>query len=110
MSVIRRETWPHVEIAPHISLGQHGTTINTAKLTEANVIEILRRSAHGETGVALAREFGVRQSNISFIVRRKTWKHVTWSDTTPQSGTPRPHDPLCGEREQRASAGDHTLP
>lgn len=47
-----------------------------AKLTEAQVIEIRRRKAAGESGYSLAKEFGVIQATISKIVLRKTWRHV----------------------------------
>jgi hypothetical protein len=49
------------------------------KLTEAQIAEIRERYLKGdrENGQhALAREFGVRQSNIWFIVNNKTWSHV----------------------------------
>lgn len=46
------------------------------KLTEADVIEIRKRLANGETQVLVARHYGVLQSTISFIATRRTWKHV----------------------------------
>lgn len=45
-------------------------------LTDKSVREIRIRWANGETIVALAKEFGVSQPVISYIVHRKTWKHV----------------------------------
>lgn len=47
-----------------------------AKLTEAMVIEISERLAHGESGRALARLFGVSPSTISLIKRGKKWSHL----------------------------------
>jgi len=44
-----------------------------AKLTADQVSAIRARYAAGETQVALAREFGVSQTNISRIVRGTTW-------------------------------------
>lgn len=47
-----------------------------AKLTEADVREIRRRNAAGETKASLAREFGVSEGNIWNIVKRVSWPHV----------------------------------
>lgn len=47
-----------------------------AKLTEADVKALRRAYAGGVTQVQLARRFGIRQQNISQIVRGKTWVHV----------------------------------
>ena len=48
----------------------------SAKLTDDDVREIRRRRAAGETGVSLAREFGVVKQMISNIILRKSWAHV----------------------------------
>ena len=53
-----------------------GTRVNTAKLTEEKVREIRLRVAAGQKQTSVAREFGVRNTNVSAIVRRETWKHV----------------------------------
>lgn len=53
-----------------------GDRVNTAKLTEEQVREIRRRVAAGEKQVDVARAFGVRNTNVSALVRRETWKHV----------------------------------
>lgn len=45
------------------------------RLTGAQVREI-RRRLKKETGLALAQEFKVDPSTITFIKQRKTWKHV----------------------------------
>lgn len=45
-------------------------------MRESDIIDIRRRYANGETQVALAREYGVRQGSISRIVRRTVWGHV----------------------------------
>lgn len=49
-----------------------------AKLTEESVAEIRHRRAAGETGRALAREFGVAESRISTLVRHpeRHWSHA----------------------------------
>lgn len=53
-----------------------GEDVITAKLTEASVLEIRRLHAAGATQTGIAEMFGVNQSNISYIVRGKTWRHV----------------------------------
>jgi hypothetical protein len=53
-----------------------GERHHQAKLTEAQVSEIRRRRAAGERGQALGREFGVTESAICSIHRRKTWRHL----------------------------------
>ena len=57
---------------------QHGTLGNgeahyAAKLTEADVLAI---RASSEPQSAIAKRYGVEQTNISAIKRRKSWKHV----------------------------------
>lgn len=47
-----------------------------ARLTEADVREIRARMASGESGPALAQEFGVSASHIKNIAGRHTWKHL----------------------------------
>lgn len=47
-----------------------------AKLTDPEIIEIRERAKSGETQVSIARDFGVAQSAISLIVRRKRWAHI----------------------------------
>lgn len=54
-----------------------GERVGLAKLTEAGVREIRRRyAAGGVSQQVLADEFGVHQTKISAVVRRKTWIHV----------------------------------
>lgn len=55
---------------------QQGTRNPNAKLTDAIVIEIRRRRAAGETARSLAAEFGVAAPLISYIAKRKAWRHV----------------------------------
>ena len=53
-----------------------GRTANRA-LTEAKVRQILDLAAAGKSYSFLARKFGVNQSNIGSILRRRTWRHVS---------------------------------
>lgn len=55
---------------------RRGTQINTNKLSEDDVREIRRRRV-SETGVSLAREFGVSTTMICDIHKRRSW---TWLD------------------------------
>ncbi len=60
----------------------HGTVLRGeqfifAKMTEQSVLEIRRLYATGEfSQQSLANKFGTEQTNISQIVRRKTWAHI----------------------------------
>lgn len=53
-----------------------GSRVNTARLTETDVLEIRRLASQGETNLSLARLFGVPDAQISKIVRGIDWKHV----------------------------------
>ena len=55
----------------------HGERVNTCKLTEAQVKEILSRP--DETHAALAEEYGVTTGAIWHIRDRRTWKHLQTS-------------------------------
>lgn len=55
-----------------------GVRNGRAKLTDHDVQAIRIRYATGAvTQIALAREYGVNQTMIGFIVRRKSWRHLT---------------------------------
>jgi hypothetical protein len=53
--------------------GPRGERHGNSKLTEAQVHEIRRRCAGGETQEAVARSFRVHQTSVSQVVRGKTW-------------------------------------
>lgn len=55
---------------------REGENNGHARLREREVREIRKRAAEGETQEVLAAAFGVDDSHISLIVRRKRWKHV----------------------------------
>lgn len=48
----------------------------TAKVTEAQVLEIRRRVATGEKQRHLAMEFGITTGTMGDIVKRRTWGHI----------------------------------
>lgn len=62
------------EAREKISLGNRG---KHSKITEDQVREIRRRRNNGESQTNLAKEFGILQSTVSNIVRRKT---MDWVD------------------------------
>jgi group I intron endonuclease len=53
-----------------------GSKCHLAKLTEDKVAVIKRRLQDGESGSALAKEYGVAPTQISCIRLGKTWRHV----------------------------------
>lgn len=53
-----------------------GEDCGASKLTEKEVRQIRKRHAKGETAVSLAAAFNVTKTNIRYIIRRLTWKHV----------------------------------
>lgn len=54
----------------------NGEKNSHAKLTEKDVLEIRKRLKNGESGSALAREYGVQKTAISRIKLRKSWSHL----------------------------------
>jgi hypothetical protein len=59
----------------HPESAKRGEAINTAKLTEADVLAI-RALAATTTQKQLASQFGVGQTAIQSILTRKSWKHI----------------------------------
>lgn len=53
-----------------------GELSSSAKLSEAQVIDIRKRLASGEKGSHLALEFGVAKTTISMIKSRRNWKQL----------------------------------
>ena len=47
-----------------------------ARLTAERVCAIREMAANGHSFVAIARQFGVTPENVSYVVRRVTWRHV----------------------------------
>ena len=47
-----------------------------AKLTEADILRIRAMGAEGWSYTAIASVYGVTANNVSYIIRRKTWKHI----------------------------------
>ncbi len=57
--------------------GPSGTGHPLAKLSDGDVVQIRARVSNGETGVSLAKEFGVSDALISKVKLGKAWKHVS---------------------------------
>lgn len=57
-----------------------GESVGTSKLTADKVLQIRARLRSGVRREHVAREFGVRPSNVAWIAKRRTWKHIP--DTT----------------------------
>lgn len=75
---VRGMAWAHVATDPVAKkFVARGEQLGTSKLTEEKVREIRRLHAAGIPQVEIAKQFGVRQTNISMIVCRHTWRHVT---------------------------------
>jgi hypothetical protein len=60
----------------HPEAVRRGEHINTAKLTESDVLSIRARYRDGESARKLCAEFGISKTSIFQILRRKTWKHI----------------------------------
>ena len=67
----------YTESWEHCSHHKRGENSPSARLTETDVRRIRRQAAEGCPQSALAKETGMVQSNISRIVTRDTWKHVS---------------------------------
>lgn len=57
-------------------LRPRGEGVATSKLTEREVLEIIRLAATGMPQRRIAERFGVVQGTVGFIVRRETWAHL----------------------------------
>lgn len=54
-----------------------GTMVNTARLTESDVVAIRERRAAGALHRELAAEYGVNRNTIMAACSRNSWKHVS---------------------------------
>lgn len=53
-----------------------GEASNLSRLTEAEVLAIREKSAAGQTGYSLAKEYGLSATGIYKIINRENWKHI----------------------------------
>jgi hypothetical protein len=79
-NIYLNSSWSHV--SPEYSCGKKpnpyskGSSQHCAKLNEKDIPIIRQRLASGETGIAIAKDYGIRPSAISYIKSGKTWAHV----------------------------------
>lgn len=76
-----------------------GSDNHAAKLTEQNVIEMLKRRVAGATTDVLARDYGVDRSVTQGICKGEGWRHVYGMDGCPSLG-----DVLSVERNTKPGA------
>lgn len=71
-------TWAHVQHSPGVVRRGKlvGSQVVTAKLNEANVLEIKKLLRLGELHHKLAKQFSVSRFCISSIANGRSWKHV----------------------------------
>lgn len=53
-----------------------GENSGNTKLTDSDVREIRRLYAGGWLQLEIAGDFGIKQTTVSAIIRRETWKHI----------------------------------
>lgn len=71
----------HQENIDHMmAAGRHnchrGAVVNTAKLNEEDVINIIKLRSDGYLLADIAKKYNVTKTTISLIVNRKSWKHL----------------------------------
>lgn len=76
-AIMRGDAWSHVTGITSGPGLPRGERIHGAKLTEDDVVEIVQRHEAGEPQTSIARDFPVNQSQVSKILRGKSWTHVT---------------------------------
>ncbi len=62
-----------------------GEVVKTSRATAESVMEIRRREAAGESQVDLASEFGLSDTQVSSIVRGKSWAHLPVLNSEPRT-------------------------
>jgi hypothetical protein len=76
---LNRETWKHLggdKDAPVQNRQPIGVRNKSAKLTDADVLEIRSGRFGGWSQARIARHFGVSESRVCDILRRKAWTHI----------------------------------
>jgi DNA invertase Pin-like site-specific DNA recombinase len=85
--IVTGQCWSHV---PREFLALRPAKKTDQKLDPDKVRQIRRRYADGETQTAIARDYGVRSTTISELIRGNIWAHVS--------------DDMAEANEQRGSA------
>jgi hypothetical protein len=76
-SIMCGQSWAHFTGIKGGTGPRRGSDKLGAKLTETDVLEIVRRHQAGERQTHIAKDYPVNQSTISKIVRGTRWSHVT---------------------------------
>jgi len=61
----------------HAGKQARGERAGAARLTEKAVLEILKAFKNGKTRQELAKQYNVSWTTVNFIVKRKSWRHVS---------------------------------
>ena len=76
-NIMQGKHWAHVTGIERSRRQPRGEDVLGSKLTESDVLEIVRRYEAGDTQTEIARDFPVRQSQVSNILKGKSWAHLT---------------------------------
>lgn len=71
-----KRLWSNPESRQMMIQGLKGARLRSRKLTDDQVREIRRRYAEGESQLSLAKEFGISQPVLSFMLTGKTYQEV----------------------------------
>lgn len=78
--IAHHQQWPDphsTHLRPKLLQGNQGTNHKHTSLTDEKVLEIRRRYREGSVSlITLARAYGVSQTTVHNIVRRKAWTHI----------------------------------
>lgn len=77
-NIIKKSTWKYLDTEPvkMRSKKMFGSDVPTAKLNEDMVREIRAARESGESLAGIASRFNITESNVCYVCKRKTWKHV----------------------------------
>ena len=74
--VVNGETWSHLPVLGLPPIDLKGESSASATFTAAQIMDIRRRAASGETMKSIGDSYGKRRTTITNIVAGLTWKHL----------------------------------
>jgi plasmid maintenance system antidote protein VapI len=75
--ILKGRRWAHAErINDESVIRRAGAAHYKSKFSDDDIVAIRNLARHGVSQREIADRYGVRQSTISAIVSRKTWKHI----------------------------------